>query len=157
MNGRSYIIAAAFILFSLPGLNAYSSSTDSSAWDTGGMDDNPARSYYDQGMEATKNKDFGAALNFFDRAAQRDRNNPDVLNMLAHSQLKLGMIDESLDTYKRALSLRPKFPEAREYLGEAYIQAALREIKNLESYGGDAAENLEDLKKAFKEAAADLN
>ncbi|MDD5692605.1 MAG: tetratricopeptide repeat protein, partial [Candidatus Omnitrophica bacterium] len=64
--------------------------------------------------------------------------------------------DESLETYKKALELRPRFPEAREYLGEAYIKAALREIKTLKGYGVDGEENLEDLVKAFKEAAAGL-
>lgn len=76
--------------------------------------------------------------------------------MLAHTQLKLGMIEESLENYKKALKLRPRFPEAREYLGEAYIQAALRELETLKSYGTEAAEQSEDLVNEFKKAAGAL-
>ena len=52
--------------------------------------------------------------------------------------------------------LRPKFPEAREYLGEAHIQAAIREIETLKSYGADGKEELADLVKALKDAAASV-
>ena len=33
--------------------------------------------------------------------------------------------DEAFSLYGRALRLRPEFPEAREYVGEAHIDAAL--------------------------------
>lgn len=117
---------------------------------------NPSVSLYDQGMKADKNGDYQKARTLFKQALSLDRNNPDILNMLAHAQLKVGMIDESLENYKKALQLRPRFPEAREYLGEAYIQAALREIGTLKSYGGEAVEQLEDLVKEFKKAAERL-
>lgn len=137
-------------------ITVYAAGTSSSSWEKRTSQENPAVPLYDQGVEATKNNDFKKALALFERALREDRNNPDILNMLAHTQLKLNMVDESLENYKKALKLRPKFPEAREYLGEAYIQAVLREIKILESYGSQAGENLEDLKKAFKDAAENL-
>jgi tetratricopeptide (TPR) repeat protein len=116
----------------------------------------PAVSLYDQGVEASKINDFQTSRALFEQALQQDPGNPDIINELAHSQRKLGMIDESLENYKKALALRPRFPEAREYLGEAYIQAAVREITTLRSYGSEGAENLEDLTKAFKAEAANL-
>lgn len=137
-------------------ITAYAAGTSSSSWGMSESEKNPAVPLYDQGVEATKNKDFKKALTLFERALKADKNNPDILNMLAHTQLKLGMIDESLENYKKALKLRPKFAEAREYLGEAYIQAALREIGTLKSYGSTRSESLEDLVKAFKDAAAGL-
>jgi tetratricopeptide (TPR) repeat protein len=109
-------------------------------------------SLYDQGVAASQANDYQKALPLFEEALRNDPNNPDILNMLAHTQRKIGMIDEALDNYKKALQLRPKFPEAREYLGEAYVQAALREVEVLKSYGGDAKEELEDLTNAIKEA-----
>lgn len=109
---------------------------------------------YDQGVAAHKKNDFKTALDLFEQALKMDRNNPDILNMLAHCQLKLGKIDDAVENYKKALRLRPTFPEAREYLGEAYVEAALREIKTLRGYGNEAAEELEDLVKALKDAAA---
>ena len=115
--------------------------------DLGGTQRKSAVSLYDQGMEANKNGDYRKAKTLFEQALSVNSNNPDILNMLAHTQLKVGLIDESLENYKKALQLRPRFPEAREYLGETYIQAALRELTTLKSYGGDGAEQAEDLEK----------
>ena len=110
-------------------------------------------SLYDQGLAASQANDFQKALPLFEQALRNDPNNPDILNMLAHTQRKIGLLDESLANYKKALQLRPHFPEAHEYLGEAYIQAALLELQVLRSYGGDAKEQVEDLTNFVKEAA----
>jgi tetratricopeptide (TPR) repeat protein len=137
-------------------LPLYAAGTSSSTWERNTSEENPAVSLYDQGVTAHKNGDFQKALALFNQALTQDWNNPDILNMLAHTQLKLGMIDEALDNYKKALSIRPQFPEAREYLGEAYVQAALREIKTLKDYGSSGVQQAEDLTKVFKDAAAGL-
>lgn len=108
---------------------------------------------YQNGVEAGDKGDFNAAIGFFEDALKLNPDNPDALNMLAHAQRKAGRIDEALDNYKKALRLRPNFAEAREYLGEAYIQAALREMDTLKSYGKDGQEQLEDLRQALKDAA----
>ncbi|MDE2222137.1 MAG: tetratricopeptide repeat protein [Candidatus Omnitrophica bacterium] len=113
-------------------------------------------SLYDQGIAAGQANDFQKALPLFEQALRQDPNNPDILNMLAHTQRKIGLIDEALANYKKALELRPRFPEAREYLGEAYVQAALREVEVLKSYGGDAKDELEDLTNDIKEAGQKL-
>lgn len=113
-------------------------------------------SLYDQGVKATGAGDFQDALKLFQLALQEDPNNADIFNMLAHTQRKLGMLDEALSNYKKALELRPKFPEAREYLGETYIDAAMDQAETLKSYGSDGQEQLEDLSKEFKEAAKKL-
>jgi tetratricopeptide (TPR) repeat protein len=113
-------------------------------------------SLYDQGVDASNNNDFQKALPLFEQALRADPDNPDILNMLAHSQRKIGMIDEALANYKKALTLRPRFPEAHEYLGEAYVQAALREVETLKNYGNDGKEELEDLSEFIKDAAQKL-
>jgi cytochrome c-type biogenesis protein CcmH/NrfG len=134
----------------------YALGTSSSSWPAQTRQDTAVVSYYDQGVQANKDSDFVKAKSLFEQALQENPNNPDILNMLAHTQLKLGMIDQSLETYKRALVLRPRFPEAREYLGEAYIRAAKRELDTIHSYGSDGKESGEDLTKVFKETAAQL-
>jgi tetratricopeptide (TPR) repeat protein len=111
---------------------------------------------YEKGKKASDAGEFEKALGIFEKAHEMDPKNPDVLNMLAYTQRKNGKIDQAIENYHRALELRPKFPEAREYLGEAYIQAALREIKTLESYGDEADHELEELVEAFKAAASGL-
>jgi tetratricopeptide (TPR) repeat protein len=121
-----------------------------------GTDSKAAVSLYDQGVEASKTDDFQKALPLFEKALKEDPNNPDVLNMLAHTQRKLGMIDDALANYKRAIEVRSNFPEAREYLAEAYIDAALREIDTLKGYGDAGKEQVEDATQAFKDAAQKL-
>lgn len=150
------ILSAAVILLLCAAFNAYAAGTSSSSWS--GMDSqkSSAASLYERGIEAANGGNLNGALSYFERALAEDKDNPDILNMMAHTQLKLGQVDESLATYKKALELRPKFPQAREYLGEAYIKAALNEIKILKGYGVSGQENLDDLVKAFKEAAAGL-
>ena len=113
-----------------------------------------AADLFQKGKQAADAQNFAAAEKFFADANRLTPKNPDTLNMLAFSQRKLGKFDDAFANYGKALKLRPRFPEAREYLGEAHIQAALREIETLKSYGADGKEQLEDLVKALKDAAA---
>lgn len=128
---------------------------ESSSWPSEQKKASPetATALYDQGMKADKAGDFKTALDLFQRALKKDDNNPEIINMVAHSERKLGKINEAIIDYWNALKLRPKFPEAREYMGEAYIQAVLLELETLKSYGKDGEEQRDDLLKAFKDAA----
>jgi tetratricopeptide (TPR) repeat protein len=116
----------------------------------------PEADVYHQGVAATKQKDYQRAVELFQQALQSDPHNPDILNMLAFSLRKSGHLDEAFVYYHQALEIKPQFPEAREYLGEAHLQAALREIQTLKSYGANGREDLQDLIKAFKTSAASL-
>jgi tetratricopeptide (TPR) repeat protein len=107
-------------------------------------------------VAADKAGDYKAALGFFQDANQLDVRIADVLNMLAHSQRMLGMIDNAIANYKKALSLRPISPQAREYLGAACIQAALHEIEILKNYGSSGDEFRNDLIGALKAAGSGL-
>jgi len=113
----------------------------------------PTMSLYDQGMKADKAGDSKTALDLFQKALKKDENNPEIINMIAHSERKLGKVNEAIIDYWKALKLRPKFPEAREYMGEAYVQAVLTELETLKTYGKEGEEQREDLLKAFKDAA----
>jgi tetratricopeptide (TPR) repeat protein len=112
---------------------------------------------FQRGMELVKEGKLEDALSRFENAHKKDKKNPDVLNMLAYTQRKLGKLDEAFENYKKALALRSRFPEAREYLGEAHIQAALQQIEVLRGYGDEGAEQLAKLSKALREAAASLD
>ena len=79
-------------------------------------------------------------------------NDPDILNMLAYTQRKTGELDRAIDNYKRALDLRPDFPQAREYLGEAYLQAALAQLKWLDDKGTGAERERDQLLRKVHEA-----
>jgi len=150
------IVILMFVAVCIGGIS-YASGTSPAAMESNEKpQDKAAVSLYDQGVEASHNNDFQKALPLFEQALKEDPNNPDILNMLAHSQRETGSIDEALVNYKKAIELRPKFPEAHEYLGETYIQAALREVEILKSYGSDGQEQLEDLTKEIKEAVEKL-
>jgi tetratricopeptide (TPR) repeat protein len=43
-------------------------------------------------------------------------------NALGYTQRKLGALDDSLASYAKALELKPGYPEALEYRGEAYLR-----------------------------------
>ncbi|HTT00524.1 MAG TPA: tetratricopeptide repeat protein [Steroidobacteraceae bacterium] len=57
----------------------------------------------------------------FEDATHASPNLPEAWNALGYTQRKLGEYDASLKSYDRALALRPGFPEALEYRGEAYL------------------------------------
>lgn len=119
------------------------------------ISENPdAAKLYDSGKKEVDKELFPAALKRFEAADALDPNNPDILNMLAYSQRKTGDVDSAIQNYHRALELRPEFPEAREYLGEAYIQAALKEIETLAGYGASGEHEHQELVEALKEAAS---
>jgi tetratricopeptide (TPR) repeat protein len=113
-------------------------------------------SLMDQGMDLVKAERYEEARKLFERLARDRDDDPDVLNMLAYTQRKTGKLDQALENYHRALELRPDFPQAREYLGEAYLQAALREIETLRGYGDDGREAMRQLVDAFHAASAQL-
>ena len=52
----------------------------------------------------------------------KDQNQPKVLNYLGYANRKLGKIDEGIVYYKKALAIDANFNQARQYLGEGYVQ-----------------------------------
>jgi predicted Zn-dependent protease len=79
--------------------------------------------------------------------------NADALNLLAYCQRKAGRLEEAFANYKKALDLKPEFPRAREYLGEAHLQGVLQQIEILRGYGAPAQKELDELVAALREAA----
>jgi tetratricopeptide (TPR) repeat protein len=118
-------------------------------------------SLYDQGVAAGKAGDYQKAVDLFQQALKADPNNPDILNMLAHAQRKLGpmddvLMDAAMDNYWKALKIRPNFPEAREYLAEAYLQGIVKQITLLKTYGDKGKDQLAILTAAFQEVGKQL-
>ena len=52
----------------------------------------------------------------------KERNNPQVLNLIGYSTRNLGDIDRGIEYYHQALAIDPGYTKARQYLGEAYLQ-----------------------------------
>jgi tetratricopeptide (TPR) repeat protein len=112
-----------------------------------------ATAYYEEGVQLAETGDFDKALERFEKANKERKNDADILNMMAFAQRKLGRLNEAFENYARALEIRPDFPQAREYLGEAHLQAALEQAKILSEYGSLGEEELAQLMAAFEEAA----
>jgi tetratricopeptide (TPR) repeat protein len=112
---------------------------------------------YAKGMELVRAGDYEAALKQFKQATRERRNDPEILNMTAYCLRKTGKLDDAFDFYRKALRLKPRFPQAREYLGEAHIQAVLTQIEELRGYGPDGEKELAELVTALKQAAAGVD
>ena len=150
-------LAVGLALYAVPGPLSHAGGTSTSSMEkSNGAEGRKVSSVYDLGVDAATHGDFGNAEELFQKALQADPENPDTLNQLAHAQRKNGRLDEALENYKKALALRPNFPEAREYLGEAYLQAAMRELATLRGYGDAGKEQAEDLAKEIRETGKDL-
>ena len=109
---------------------------------------------YAMGMDAVKKGDFTNARNFFEQAVRAKKDDPDALNMLAYTQRKTGRLQDAFVNYAKALELRPNFPQAREYLGEAHVQAALLELDALKAAGADGDKFVKQLSFALQQAGA---
>jgi tetratricopeptide (TPR) repeat protein len=77
-------------------------------------------------------------------------------NALGYTQRKLGSLDDSLASYAKALELKPGYPEALEYRGEAYLRLnRIKEAKQayLDLFAGNrkiAATLLESMQEWLK-------
>jgi tetratricopeptide (TPR) repeat protein len=110
-------------------------------------------SAYDEGLALVETGDFAEARARFEAAAEATPDDPDVLNMLAFTQRKTDRLDAAFATYARALEAREHFPQARQYLGEAHVHAAMEQILMLKSYGAEGEAHLATLVDALTSAA----
>jgi len=156
MKKSMLILAATALIVGGPLVSRASESSPAARENDNSSKNARGPSLVDQGMAASHAKDFQKALKLFEQALKENPKDPDILNMLAHSQREIGKIDEAIANYKKALELRPNFPEAREYLGEAYLEAALDQVRELKKSGDSAKEEIEELTNDFKEAARKL-
>jgi tetratricopeptide (TPR) repeat protein len=64
---------------------------------------------------------YAKALAKFQSAVQLDETLHEAWNYVGYTSRKLGKYDEALAAYDRALALKPGYPDALEYRGEAYL------------------------------------
>lgn len=106
------------------------------------------------GQKAIAAQDWAGAVRHLTRAASREPKNPDVHNLLGFAERKQGHLDAAFAHYGTALKLDPKHRAAREYLGEAYLQAgklpeAQEQLGALEKICGTSCEEYRDLAEAI--------
>src|ERR1700731_1941060 len=64
---------------------------------------------------------YSQALAKFKEAVERDSTLHEAWNYVGYTSRKLGDYDDALAAYDKALSLKPGYPDALEYRGEAYL------------------------------------
>ena len=64
---------------------------------------------------------YTSALAKFKQALQNDPRMPEGWNYVGYSSRKLGNYEVALGAYEQALTLRPGYPDALEYRGEAFL------------------------------------
>jgi tetratricopeptide (TPR) repeat protein len=148
------LIAMATPVLAMPGGGSDDEEDKSAAAEDSGADE--AAGAYDRGMQLVKEARYQEALERFRVAAKKDKKNPEYLNMVAYSLRKLGNLDDAFETYEKTLAMKPDFAQAREYLGEAHIQAVLLQIDVLRGYGEKGKAQHDALVAALQEAAKTL-
>jgi tetratricopeptide (TPR) repeat protein len=116
----------------------------------------PADPDYLAGKKAIEAGNWNAAIEAFTRAAERDRNNPDIQNYLGYSYRKAGNLDTAFKFYTVALKLAPEHRGAHEYIGEAYLmkgdlKMAQQHLAALDRICTFGCEEYRELKKAVAE------
>lgn len=120
--------------------------------DAGLLDDD---ALFEQGRALAKSGHYGQALAVL--GAVRDQQDSMVLTMIGYSKRKIGQWDEGLADYRQALAVDTNNVNAREYLGEAYVEAgqvdlAKAELIKIETACGVTCEPYRDLAEAIGNA-----
>jgi tetratricopeptide (TPR) repeat protein len=112
---------------------------------------------YWAGVTFAKAGDYEGALEFLGRV--ESKNDARVLTMIGYSIRKQGRVEEGIGYYHRALALDPNYVEAREYLGEGYLQQgdlekAKAELAEIGRRCGVTCETYAELEKQIAEHEA---
>lgn len=127
--------------------------------DLGGGSSTPPKELPDNIVALVDAENYDQAINELDAFISDESDNADAWNYLGYSQRNIGLLDDSLVSYKKALKLDRKHLGAHEYIGELYLtmndaKAAKKHLKKLRRYCGDC-EQYQDLAEAIEKFEAD--
>ncbi len=113
----------------------------------------PARAVPAEIASMVEQENYPDAIVALNEFIEDESKNADAWNYLGYSQRKVGMLDESLKSYKKALKLDKKHLGAHEYIGELYLtldelKKAKYHLKKLSKYC-DNCEEYKDLEEAI--------
>lgn len=83
-----------------------------------------------QGWKLAYSGQYKAAIELFEMVA--DKADPEALNGLGYSNRKSGRFNIGIAYYKQALTIKPDYVLAREYLGEGYVAAGRINLAKLQ-------------------------
>tara|TARA_B100001750_G_C15388445_1_gene536162 strand:+ start:551 stop:988 length:438 start_codon:yes stop_codon:yes gene_type:complete len=93
--------------------------------------------------------DYSSSIEKLKKFLEKNKNSADAWNYLGYSERKIGLYDDSMESYKRALKINKKHLGALEYQGELFIllgdlKNAKKNLKKIGKYCGlDCEEYLE--------------
>jgi tetratricopeptide (TPR) repeat protein len=127
------LLAASPLAWSIPspglddGSDASAPKAPPSAQDTATYSDALALIKKADELGAQNNQDgahdaYGSARTKLQALVARSPQIAEAWNALGYTQRKLGSYDDALASYTKALDLKPGYPEALEYRGEAYLR-----------------------------------
>jgi tetratricopeptide (TPR) repeat protein len=122
-----------------------------------GGDDPPKTVEITNALALIDKKDFKPAIPLLMAALAKDPKNAGAWNLMGYVHRKLGMIDQALGFYQKALAINAEHRGALEYLGELYLQTgrpeeAKKMLKRLDDACFFGCEEYDDLKKALQAA-----
>ena len=117
-----------------------------------------ARTYFNQGEEYSRKKNWNLAIQAYLQAVRLDPKFAEAWNNLGFCYRKVKQYDKAFDAYKQALDLRPDYPNAHEYMARTYLamgnkDGAMREYEILMRLDAKMAA---ELMKAIQANDADL-
>ncbi len=80
----------------------------------------PDKSLKAQGWALARSGQYENAVDLFRLVA--DKRDPEALNGLGYSHRKMGLVEQGIAFYQKALDADPNYILAREYLGEGYVK-----------------------------------
>lgn len=115
----------------------------------------PDEDLVDYAYALAKAERFAEAIEVLDMMQHADT--PKAWNYRGYATRKLGRVEEGIGYYLKAVALDPRYPEVREYLGEAYvsqgrIDLAREQLEAIRGICGTTCENYEDLAAAIQKA-----
>lgn len=111
-------------------------------------------SSYAEAQAAAREGRCEEALRLVHHALSLDPTDAEAFNLRGYCLRKTGDLAGAFRAYETALKLRPDFPEARAYLAEAHIDAAVALAAGLAEDGPEGAAVLGEVAQALRRAAA---
>ncbi|MDX1578331.1 MAG: tetratricopeptide repeat protein [Gemmatimonadota bacterium] len=88
-------------------------------WEKIGGDDGSTPDYYDEGVSLVRQQLYHEALTSFRLALKQRPDDPATLEQMAVAYTHIGLFDDAIRAYSRALDLRPRSPSA--HYGLAFL------------------------------------